>query len=44
MRAPDGASRVVIFTDDPGWHGRVLDAGLAARGYAASMVSLRRNQ
>ncbi len=41
MRAPEGASRVVIFTDDPGWHGRVLDAGLAARGYAASMVSLK---
>ena len=41
MRAPDSAARVVIFTDDPGWHGRVLDAGLAARGYAAHMVSLK---
>jgi len=41
MRAADSASRVVIFTDDPGWHGRVLSEGLAARGYVASMVSLK---
>jgi tetrahydromethanopterin:alpha-L-glutamate ligase len=41
MSAADPRSRVVIFTDDPGWHGRALSRGLAARGYAASMVSLK---
>ncbi len=33
--------RVVIFTDDPGWHGRVLVAALAARGFVAVTCSLK---
>ncbi len=34
-------SRVVIFTDDPGWHGRVLVAALARRGITARFQSLK---
>lgn len=41
MKPPRSASRVVVFTDDPGWHGRVLARGLAARGYEATMLSLK---
>ena len=33
--------RVVIFTDDPGWHGRELVKALAARGIEAVYRSLR---
>ena len=41
MSNPGGSDRrVVIFTDDPGWHGRVLVKALAARGYHASYASL----
>lgn len=32
--------RIVIFTDDPGWHGKRLTAAFAARGCEASYVSL----
>lgn len=38
-RASAGA-RAVVFTDDPGWHGRVLREGLAAHGVETRMVSL----
>ncbi|MGE3771808.1 MAG: RimK family alpha-L-glutamate ligase [Gammaproteobacteria bacterium] len=41
MRPPRDAHRVVIVTDDPGWHGRVLGRGLAARGYEVVMLSLK---
>jgi len=34
------AARVVIFTDDPGWHGRRLVAACSTRGLAASYCSL----
>ncbi len=33
--------RIVIFTDDPGWHGRMLVAALAARGLKAEYCSLK---
>jgi RimK family alpha-L-glutamate ligase len=33
--------RVVIFTDDPGWHGARLKAAFAARGVEAVFVSLK---
>ncbi|MGD9602801.1 MAG: RimK family alpha-L-glutamate ligase [Gammaproteobacteria bacterium] len=33
--------RVVIFTDDPGWHGRALTRAFAARGLAAVYRSLK---
>ncbi len=33
--------QVVILTDDPGWHGRVLVTALAARGLAAHYASLK---
>lgn len=33
--------RVVIFTDDPGWHGRVLLRALAARGIEGVYASLK---
>jgi RimK family alpha-L-glutamate ligase len=36
MRDP----RLVIFTDDPGWHGRVLIEAFAARGRDSVFVSL----
>jgi len=32
--------RIVIFTDDPGWHGRQLKRAFARRGYAADYLSL----
>jgi tetrahydromethanopterin:alpha-L-glutamate ligase len=32
--------RVVIFTDDPGWHGRELTRAFAARGFVAHYASL----
>ncbi|HLF96738.1 MAG TPA: RimK family alpha-L-glutamate ligase [Methylococcaceae bacterium] len=35
-----GASRVAIFTDDPGWHGAQLKRALAERGCAGEYVSL----
>ena len=42
MSALGGADRrAVIFTDDPGWHGRVLTKALAARGVHASYASLK---
>lgn len=41
MKPPRSATRVVVVTDEPGWHGRVLARGLAARGYAATMLSLK---
>ena len=40
MKLARSSSRVVILTDDPGWHGRVLTRGLAAYGYDAVYVSL----
>jgi tetrahydromethanopterin:alpha-L-glutamate ligase len=36
-----GASRVVILTDDPGWHGARLREAFLARGVDASLASLR---
>ncbi len=36
-KVPDG---VVIFTDDPGWHGRSLRRAFAARGVASEYASL----
>lgn len=36
----DASRRVVIFTDDPGWHGRGLQAALQERGYHGRFVSL----
>ncbi|MSQ69378.1 MAG: alpha-L-glutamate ligase [Gammaproteobacteria bacterium] len=42
MTAPGATPRrVVIFTDDPGWHGRVLCRALAQRQVSASLVSLK---
>lgn len=42
MSAPGGGDRrAVIFTDEPGWHGRVLTKALAARGILASYASLK---
>lgn len=41
MKRTPGAPRVLIVTDDPGWHGRVLERGLAARGYGVVMHSLK---
>ncbi len=38
MRQP---ARVIIFTDDPGWHGARLKAAFARRGVEADFVSLR---
>jgi tetrahydromethanopterin:alpha-L-glutamate ligase len=32
--------RIVIFTDDPGWHGRQLRLAFADRGYDSEYVSL----
>lgn len=32
--------RIVIFTDDPGWHGRQLRLAFADRGYDSAYVSL----
>jgi tetrahydromethanopterin:alpha-L-glutamate ligase len=31
---------IVIFTDDPGWHGRVLTNSFQSRGYACACLSL----
>jgi len=35
------ARRVLVATDDAGWHGRRLDAALMARGFASVTASLR---
>ncbi|MEI7994786.1 MAG: RimK family alpha-L-glutamate ligase [Methylococcaceae bacterium] len=32
--------RIVIFTDDPGWHGKQLHLAFAERGYSSDFVSL----
>jgi len=32
--------RIVIFTDDPGWHGKQLRLAFAQRGYRSEFVSL----
>ncbi len=32
--------RIVIFTDDPGWHGKQLQLAFTARGYDSDFVSL----
>ena len=32
--------RIVIFTDDPGWHGRQLRTAFANHGYESDFVSL----
>jgi tetrahydromethanopterin:alpha-L-glutamate ligase len=32
--------RIVIFTDDPGWHGKQLSLAFASRGYNSSYASL----
>lgn len=32
--------RIVIFTDDPGWHGKQLKRAFAHRGYTADYLSL----
>ncbi|MGR8922019.1 MAG: ATP-grasp domain-containing protein [Gammaproteobacteria bacterium] len=34
--------RTVVFTDEPGWHGRQLRSWLAARGFDTEFVSLTR--
>jgi RimK family alpha-L-glutamate ligase len=41
MTASPRAARIAIFTDEPGWHGRVLSEAFAAAGYAARYVSLK---
>jgi len=40
MRQAAGDPRVVIFTDDPGWHGRSLVRAFGARGIEAVFRSL----
>lgn len=35
------SAQIVIFTDDPGWHGRRLRRAFAAHGYGTRSVSLR---
>ena len=32
--------RIVIFTDDPGWHGKVLNQAFAKLGFSSDFVSL----
>jgi RimK family alpha-L-glutamate ligase len=34
------AQRIVIFTDEPGWHGRQLKSAFSARGWQSAYVSL----
>lgn len=34
-------SRIPVFTDDPGWHGKRLQEAFAKRGYDAVFVSLK---
>lgn len=34
-------SRIPVFTDDPGWHGKRLKEAFAARGHEAVFVSLK---
>jgi tetrahydromethanopterin:alpha-L-glutamate ligase len=34
-------AEVIIFTDDPGWHGKRLQEGFLARGVSTRFVSLR---
>ncbi len=34
------SGRVVIFTDDPGWHGKRLQQAFALRGFVADFISL----
>jgi tetrahydromethanopterin:alpha-L-glutamate ligase len=41
MIQPTRDPRVVIFTDDPGWHGRMLLKALAARGIEGVYASLK---
>ncbi|MBM4228081.1 MAG: alpha-L-glutamate ligase [Gammaproteobacteria bacterium] len=41
MNLPARDPRVVIFTDEPGWHGRSLRRALAARGVEAVFLSLK---
>jgi RimK family alpha-L-glutamate ligase len=33
--------RIPVFTDDPGWHGKLLQEAFAVRGYQAVFVSLK---
>ena len=40
-RATGGSQRVVILTDDPGWHGARLREAFLARGVETSFASLR---
>lgn len=35
------ATRIPVFTDDPGWHGKRLSHAFAARGMEAVFISLR---
>jgi len=37
---PQSSSRIAIVTDDPGWHGRVLQQALADRGFGSAVLSL----
>ncbi len=41
MKLPARDPRVVIFTDEPGWHGRALRRALAARGVESVFLSLK---
>lgn len=41
MNLPARDPRVVIFTDEPGWHGRSLRRALAARGVDSVFLSLK---
>jgi tetrahydromethanopterin:alpha-L-glutamate ligase len=34
------SGRIVIFTDDPGWHGKVLNQAFAKFGFSSEFVSL----
>ena len=34
-------TRIPVFTDDPGWHGKRLQEAFAVRGYQAVFISLK---
>ncbi|MGA2551190.1 MAG: RimK family alpha-L-glutamate ligase [Burkholderiaceae bacterium] len=41
-RAPSCARSLVVMTDEPGWHGKVLRAAFARHGFRTSFISLSR--
>lgn len=40
MASSEDVGQIVIFTDDPGWHGKQLQAAFASLGYGSQFVSL----